>query len=242
VRTPEVWQFEIDKRHPDEVWRLHNFIIKNEQTGEDVGYVLLRAPKEFKYLGIMSYVVGEKSSYLETFDDVMRGIKAFVVDYYRDLPAMMPDAIYFDSGAPEAVDLMIQATPGGRMLPDTYAWYLRVPDYALFFRQIAPALEHRLRGSGANGYTGTFKVGFADLTGIEMTFAGGKLVDVVQRGFDLHEGDVRFPFHTFLNVVFGHHTQAELYHILPDSFANAKARVLLAALFPRQRSAIYPLG
>ncbi|MEO7913506.1 MAG: GNAT family N-acetyltransferase, partial [Roseiflexaceae bacterium] len=34
-----------------------------------------------------------------------------------------------------------------------YAWYVRVPDLPQFIRRIAPALERRLAGSSASGYT-----------------------------------------------------------------------------------------
>jgi predicted N-acetyltransferase YhbS len=241
-RSADLWRFEIAGRHPDEVWRLYPLVIVNTQTNEGVGYVLLRAPKEFKFYAMLSYIVGEKTSYLETFDDVMRGVKAFAEAFYREIPQFMPDVIALDSGVSEAVDTLIQSMPGGRLLPDTYAWYMRIPDIAAFIRHVAPVLERRLCDSGANCYTGSLTVAFSDLTGVEMKFEQGKIIDVVERPFDLYEGDARFAFHTFLNVVFGHRTQEELFHILPETFANGKARVLFNAMFPKQRSWLYPLG
>lgn len=241
-RSADVWRFELTGRHDDEVYKLYTHLIERAETGESVGYIVLRASKEEKFFPVMSYVVGDQASYLETFDDVMRGAKTFAEEFYRDMPKFMPDMILFDTGIHEAVDQIIQGTSGGRVLPDTYAWYIRVADIPAFIQQIAPVLEARLRGSGANAYTGSLKIAFGDLTGVEMTFERGKIVDVVSRLFDLYEGDVRFPYHSFLNILFGHRTQEELYHIFPESHANAKARVLLKALFPKQRAWLFALG
>lgn len=43
----------------------------------------------------------------------------------------------------------------------------------------------------------------------------------------------------FLNVVFDHRTVGELRHILPKTWANTKASVLLPMLFPKRRSWIF---
>lgn len=242
IRTPDLWRFEIAGRHDDEVWKLRVHIIEDAATGEGVGYVALRVPKEFKFYSILSYVVGEKASYLQTFDDVMRGVKTYAQEFYQDKPELMPDAVYFDTGTPEVIDMMLQTMPGGRVMAETYAWYLRIPDISLFIQRVAPVLEQRLHHSGANCYTGDLKIAFGDLNGIEMTFDQGKITDVVSRPFDIYEGDVKYPFHSFLNVVFGHHTPGELLHIFPEARASTKALVLLNALFPKQRSFLFGLG
>lgn len=241
VRTPDQWRFEIAGRRDNEVWKLYIHIIVNHQ-GEDVGYFAMRLANEFQFCACQSYVVGDQASYLDTWSDVTRQMKAHAEEYYQDKPDLMPGAIYFDSGMPEAIDAIVQATPGGRSLTNLYAWYLRVADLSIFIRQIAPVLEQRLKGSGANNYTGSLKIGYYDLTGLEITFEQGKIVDAVQRPFVLYEGDVSFPFHSFLNVLFGHRTWTELDYIYPEAGANAKARVLLDALFPKQRSWINGLA
>jgi predicted N-acetyltransferase YhbS len=242
IRTPDLWRFEIAGRHDDEVWKLRLHIIEDTSTGEGVGYIALRVPKEIKFYSVLNYVVGENASYLQTFDDVMRGVKAYAEAFYEDKPELMPDAIYFDSGAPEAVDMMIQTMPGGRVLADTYAWYMRIPDFPAFIEHVAPVLEQRLSHSGANRYTGNLKIAFGDLDGIEMTFEQGKITGVVSRPFEIYEGDVKFPYHSFLNVVFGHHTADELLHVFPEARASRQARMLLHALFPKQRSFLFGLG
>ncbi|MBC8098167.1 MAG: hypothetical protein H7Y11_01875, partial [Armatimonadetes bacterium] len=241
VRTPEQWRFEITERHADEVWKLNIFVIVNAQ-GEAVGYVAVRAAKEEIFYHCMSYVVGEKSSYLATFDDVLRHLKTFAEGFYATLPEMMPWNIIFDGGMPAAVDLMLQAMPGGRVLGDSYAWYLRVTDTGALIQQLAPVLETRLAESGANAYTGTLLIEFFDLTGLEITFERGKIISAVQRPFDQHEGMAGCPNHSFLNLVFGHRTMSELKHIYPEAGTRRDARVLLDALFPKQRAWLTPLA
>lgn len=243
IRTPDEWRFEISGRHDAEVWNAQLFII-SDQAGDEVGYVMLRLPKEFKYCAVLGYVIGEKSSYLATWGDVTRHIKAFAPEFYQqqNLAHLTPDAIYFDSGSPEVVETILQATGGGRVLASNYAWYLRVEDVGRLLKHLAPALEKRLEGSVAHRYTGTLKIGFYELQGVELTFDQGKLVDAVQRPFVLHEGDVSYPFHSFLNVLFGHRTPVELHYAFPEAWANPTARVLLEVMFPKQRSWVNPLA
>ena len=53
-----------------------------------------------------------------------------------------------------------------------YAFYIHVPDVAAFLTQIKPALEKRLAGSIAAGYTGELKINFYT-SGVRMAFEQG---------------------------------------------------------------------
>ncbi len=55
-----------------------------------------------------------------------------------------------------------------------YAWYVRVADLPALVRHIAPALERRLIGSIAEGYTGEMKLGFYR-GGLRLVFEAGRL-------------------------------------------------------------------
>ncbi|HEX2620689.1 MAG TPA: hypothetical protein VHL11_11085, partial [Phototrophicaceae bacterium] len=158
------------------------------------------------------------------------------------LPDMPANAIVFDSGMPEAIDTFVKSTSSGRHIQNMYAWYLRVADTAAFIRHIAPVLEQRLAGSDANNYTGKLKIAYYDLTGLEITFEQGKIVDAAERKFDLYEGDASFPYYSFLNVLFGHRTFSELQTVYPEVIASPTAQILLQTLFPKQRSWINGLG
>lgn len=235
VRTEAMWQYELHHRSPDAPFYVHPHVIVNAD-GEDVGYIAWTAHPSRNFMGVMSYIVGEKVSYVETFEDVMRGIKTFTEGFYTERPEKKPTRIMFDGGVTATMDTLIERTPSGVARETIYAWYIRVEDIAGFIRKIAPVLERRLVRSGANRFTGTIKIGFYDLTGLTMLFENGCIKDVTHGELFQNDADAAFPYHYFLNVVFGHRTVKELNHILPECYADRTAAVVLGALFPKKRS------
>ncbi len=123
-----------------------------------------------------------------------------------------------------------------------YTWYMRVADLAAFLSHIAPVLERRLAASTMAGHTGRLIV---DMYRYElvMTWEEGKLMGVEQQASTsdkLPRG--RFPDLTFLHLLFGHRTLADLEFAWADCRVHdAEARVLFEALFPRQASCIIPV-
>ncbi len=243
LRSENEWRYELEGRHPDAPFHLYIHIVTNA-SGEDVGFFSVRALPAFKQLGCMHIVIGEKASYLDTFDDILRGIGSFVEAFRQDKPDFAPPLIEFDSSQSPHLDTMFSRTWGVVLRPDAnvYAWYLRVADLGRFIRHVAPVLERRLEGSGANRYTGSLKIGFYDLTGLEITFEQGRIVDAVARAFDQHEGDAEFPYLTFLNVLFGHRSEIDIRAALPETYGTRKAMMLMQALFPRERHYLYALA
>ena len=122
------------------------------------------------------------------------------------------------------------------MQDKVYAWYLRVADVPAFIQHIAPVLEQRLQGSWMNRFTGDVKIGFFKLNGIVISFEDGRVTDVVSARLGQDDPDAALPYDTFLNVLFGYRTVAELGHILPEAHANQKANLLLNILFPKMRT------
>jgi hypothetical protein len=185
-----------------------------------------------------AYVVGDQASYIATFDDVMRATKAWA----ETTLGFVPPLLLFDRGLHPAIDTMVDYKFGGVLNKRIYKWYVRVPDPVAFMRLIQPVLERRLDGSGAHRYSGEFKIGFYNLTGIGLQFEQGKLVDVKTiRGKDGY--NVTFPWHLFWNVVFGDQSAADLRATLPDIDVNGGAdAVLLDALFPKKMSWIEGLA
>lgn len=235
VRTAEMWHYELKHRNPGAPFYVHPYVIVRVD-GEEVGYVTWSAVATRPYLSVLTYIVGENSSYLETFDDVIRGIKSFVEMFFAEHPENKPIRIGFDGGISTALDMLIDRTSSGVVRETIYAWYIRVADIAGFIRAIAPVLERRLVGSGANCFSGQIKISFYDQSGLMLTFDKGRIVDVKQGEVYQGKADAAFPYHSFLNVVFGHRTIAELNHVLPECFANRNAFIVLSALFPKKRS------
>lgn len=125
---------------------------------------------------------------------------------------------------------------------ETYGWYMRVPDVPAFLRHITPVLEQRLADSIAVGHSGELKVSFYR-GGVLMKFSAGRLTFEPWQPQPRAEGDVAFPNLTFLHLLFGHRTPAELRHLYPDFWVDGDdARVLLEALFPKQPSRFWPVS
>lgn len=123
-----------------------------------------------------------------------------------------------------------------------WTWYIRVPDLPAFVRHIAPALERRLAASVMAGYSGALRL---NLYRSQMTlvFDGGTLIEVgTYAPTKVEDGDAHFPDQTFLHVLLGHRTLAELNYLYPDCYAVPEAAVLLGILFPQAPSNPLPLS
>ncbi|MBN1287436.1 MAG: GNAT family N-acetyltransferase [Anaerolineae bacterium] len=128
-----------------------------------------------------------------------------------------------------------------RELP--YAWYIRVPDVPGFVRHIAPALEkHLAAGPTVAGYSGEVNIGFYRRPGLGLKFEAGKLTEVKAIAVTEQEIQAAFPPLVFLKLLFGYRSFDELKYSFPDVWANAEARLVLGALFPKQPSWVRMLG
>jgi len=121
--------------------------------------------------------------------------------------------------------------------PDPYAFYVRVPDLPGFLRTIAPELERRLAASAFAGHTGAVDVNLYR-SGLRLVFDGGRLERVEEWTPDTAtRGDVSFPDLTFLQLLTGQRSLAELEDFLPDCLVSNENRgALIDALFPPEPS------
>jgi GNAT superfamily N-acetyltransferase len=240
VRSERAWRFDLVERSEGTPFSMKVWVIVNNRS-EDVGYVAAYMDETRPSLTCLSYVVGEKSSYLDTFEDVLRALRDNSEAHYKEKtePQPPPSRIYFSSDLSLALDLLIRSTSSGKVQESLYAWYLRVPDIAGFIRQIAPVLERRLNGSAAHRYNGDLNINFYDLTGLTITFEEGRITSATASRMEENNADIRFPYHLFLNVLFGHRTPDEIRHIMPEVYYNRKAAVLMDAMFPRSRACLF---
>ena len=113
-----------------------------------------------------------------------------------------------------------------------YAWYLRVPDLAAFLSHVRPALEKHLVGTPAEGYSGTLTLDFFR-SALRIDFEEGCITAICSlNAKDLTASDASFPDLTFLQLLGGRRTYAQLKESYPDCDASPAAQALLAALFP----------
>lgn len=124
-----------------------------------------------------------------------------------------------------------------------YAWYMRVPDLPVFIQHIAPSLERRLAVSVMAGHSGTLRLNFFKAT-MALKFEQGRLVDVDSfEPQEFEDGDALFPDLSFLQLLFGYRSLAELMYAFADcQVNNAEAKVLLAILFPKRPSQVFANG
>lgn len=231
LRSPDEWRYEITGRSPASAQCMSYQIIVNA-AGEGVGYLeLYDFQWESHLINCSAYVVGDESSYLETFNDVMLAVRQWAIARYGECPAILSIA----AGVHESVDTLVAQTFGGKIQPNEYMWYIRLPDTIAFLHHIRPVLEARLHHSGAHRYTGEFKIGFYDLTGISLRFEQGRLIEITAiRGKDGY--DIAFPWNLFWNVLFGDHTRADIDRLTPETQPTPKGALLLDILFPKQLS------
>jgi hypothetical protein len=135
---------------------------------------------------------------------------------------------------------------GERLAPryePPYAWYLRVEDAAAFVHHIAPVLEGRIARSVLAGYTGEVKIDFYR-GGLRLQWAQGKLAAAEPWRTPAYgeEAGAGCPPLTFLQLLFGYRSLAELRATFPDVWANSEAALLLNILFPLQPSTVPSLG
>jgi hypothetical protein len=237
TRSESLWRYELWGKSERNGNRLDWFIIESA-AGEAVGLLGSSITLWGTRLGITHFELKPGVSWLQVAPSVLRGVKAYGEALAARENKMLAD-LYFGLGEDHP---FCRITP--TRLPEvrrSYAWYLRVPDLLGFLRHIAPALERRLAGSLAAGHTGELKLNFYR-AGLRLAFEGGRLA-AIEPWMPEHadDGSAGFAGQTFLQLLFGYRSLEALRGAFPDCWCDGDdARVLLEALFPKQRSVFWP--
>ncbi len=122
------------------------------------------------------------------------------------------------------------------------AWYIRTSDLRKLVKKLAPVLEHRLASSLAEGHSSTLSLSFVR-DGLMLAFVRGRLTDVTKWDplRETTHASAVFPGRTFLQLLFGYRSLAELRAAHADCWVWDGSEVLLNALFPRLSSHIWPI-
>ncbi|NKB70056.1 MAG: GNAT family N-acetyltransferase [Candidatus Latescibacteria bacterium] len=234
ARTADEWRYEMQRKKT----RHSRTELVVDRMGTAVGFLALTPNAGHCY----KYVVGTASSYLQTFEDVLRGMQGACATAAKEKGEDAPTQISFDDGPPVLKSLL-----GAFYPPLVYAipgcWYLRAASPAALINHLAPVLEQRLEGSAANRYNGRIRIDFYSTKGLEIAFENGR---ISARDIDIAEDqrfavDAGFSHHALLNLIFGHNTLAQLKGVLPDCSANPAATVLLEELFPVMDSQLWAI-
>jgi hypothetical protein len=241
LRTPAVWDYDLDGRSPD---NLHNYrihIIEETASGRPVGYLQLPNGLHGGSMLAYSYELARGHSWLAVTPSIVRYLwetgKARAAAENLECHSFG----FMLGAAHPAYEAL------GRDLPQVappYAFYLRVPDLAGFLGHIRPALEKRLAESIAAGHSRTLKINLYR-SGLKLVLEHGRLAGI-EPWMPVpiaDQGDAGFPGLTFLQLLFGYRSFDELERAFADcTCEEEETRALLNILFPAKPSAVFPLA
>lgn len=211
--------------------------------GERVG-ILLHSREVYKgHHNIQYFELLPAFDWQEVTPFVIRELVRRAPGYANDSIALNALRWYLASNHPMYEILADRFAP----IMGDYAWYIRVPDLPAFLMKIAPIFKKRLAASQFRNYTGTLRLNFFR-DGVALHFKNGTLKsagpwratasDYGQSGY----GSASFPDRTFLKMLFGYRSRAELHAMFPDCLAeNDQIAALLETLFPKQISHVLPI-
>lgn len=231
VRDEAMWKYELVGRSEESITSRHWEIIERMSDHEAVGF-LMRPQLSENYA--MMYEVKPGVSWLDVTPSVVRHLWGFAQELHTIDPKSRLEFGFFLGGEHPVYQVMGDDLP---MVRKPYAYFVRVPDLIGFMRLITPALEKRLASSIAAGHNGELKLSFYK-RGIRLQFENGKLVTIEEWKPTPNEwGDAAFPDLTFLQLLFGYRSYAELRQSYADCWCHSNSnRALLEVLFPKKAS------
>lgn len=242
VRDAEQWRYTFDGQSPENAMARELCVIESAE-GEPVGFLAHPNCLWYDALFVEAYELKPGTSWWDVTPSVMRSLQKTGADYGPYLEADEKqgfNALTFNlGGAHPAYDVAEPWLPQKR---DPYAWYIRVADVADFLRTISPVLEARLAKSVMVGYSGELRLNFYR-DGVIVTFDRGRITAVKPWEFPGSAGNsAKFPDLTFLHLLFGHHSYAEIGAMYVDCGGRHEHKLLLDALFPKQSSAVWAVS
>jgi hypothetical protein len=237
------WRWLLEGQNPEgaEGWRV---MMIADAAKSAVGYLLRSRRRWGEAVRVAALWVDEGVPLVGVLPSVMRALRVQA----ETMPTMLrpntppPSKIAFGL---EGAHPVYDALGALASVDPPYGWYVRVPDLPRFIRQIAPALERRLAGSIAAGYTGDLRIDFYR-GGLRLAFDRGRIAAAEHWNARAErwgpKAQAGFPPLVFLQLLFGRRSLAELRHAFPDAWADGDApRALLEGMFPARPSWVLPL-
>jgi hypothetical protein len=235
LRNEKAWKYALNLSQPETIGYKQYYLIET-LVGEPVGYVEYIPFTSSKRFLCNEFAVLPGYSLRMVVEFFLRHVKAQAEELNKGQTVSYSDISFGFGEAHPLYEVLGQQLE--RQI-NAYTWYIRVPDLPGFIRHISPVLERRLRNSHMEGYSGSLRLNFYR-SHLALTFNKGQLTEVGTFVPDkLNGGDARFPYLTFLHLLFGHRTLDELNHIYPDCYAsNERIKLLVGILFPKQASQV----
>lgn len=242
-RDAETWRHEIAGRTAGAVtavgWR-----IVERHGGTPVGVVAHHTSLFDGTLTVRQAELGDAASWFEVGPSLLRYLRK-TGQAYAAQDGQRWSAFSLNLGVEHpAYGALHSRLP--RVVPP-YAWYVRVADVACFLRRVRPALERRLAQSDLRAFTGDLHLSFYT-HGVRLGFESGRITTVEpwRPGSDVANepaNEVAFPNLTFLHLLMGHRSFAELNAFFADCGAkNDRSRALASALFPQRPSHVWAVS
>lgn len=236
-RDAAFWRFDAFGRHEKSGLASDHFLIVPEAKPETpVGAVILARRLWGTRLGVRFLEIAPGTPIVSVAPSLLRALDA-IGPQMAARTGKAYDAIVFELGAEHP---LYNAIPDA--LPheeQPYAWYVRIADLPRFLNAIAPALERRLAASPEAGWSGDLHLSFYR-GGVKLHVEGGRVAAESWRPGHAEDGDALFPDLTFLKVLLGYRSLADLRYAYPDCIVESPgARALLPILFPKRHSHIW---
>jgi hypothetical protein len=236
LRDEQIWRYEMVEAHRESAYARHFYVIETAE-GAPVAYA------EYYYwnrqLHVREFAALPGHSWRAAALFLLRHLTRKAAERSASQEKSVRNIVFHFGSDHPVYDALARELP---ITDPPYCWYMRVADLPGFLQHIAPVLERRLAESIMAGHSGTLKLNLYRQR-LALRFEAGKLAEIGDyEGKRLEEGDAAFPEFTFLHLLFGHRSLAELRYIFVDCWANEEATVLLPILFPKRPSHLIELG
>ena len=234
-----LWHYEISGKRQYNINRRELFIIEDKQK-EAVGFIAI-PPLKWGHSNMLNlFEIAEGVAWADVAPSVIRFLWQNGLEKAAEQDAEQKIFGFWLGESHPAYAVAASRLPRERK---PYAFYTRIPDLAAFLKVIQPVLEARLAKSAFMNYTGELKLSFY-LDGLLLKFEKGQITEISNLSCDeLEKSQAQFPPHTFLHLVFGHRTVAELSKTHIDcATQNEETANLINALFPKKPSEVWPIS
>lgn len=235
--TPQIWRYELFGKSKENVNR-HEIRIIQTAAGEPVGWLLLPNEQWGRMMAAGGYELKAGISWAEVTPSVVRFLMQVGPQFAEPGQATESYGLWLGEDHP-AYAAAAHYLPNIR---PCYAWYIRIPDLPDFIRLVAPALERRLAASAWVGWSGELLISFYR-DGLKIKFDRGRL-ESVESYRPVHEVEdtAAFPDLTFLEMLFGRRSFAELRYARPDCWGRNDLYDLFDTLFPRRPTDLFGIS
>lgn len=222
-RNEAIWNYILSEEDGQQGAQ-ETFLVHNPQT-EIVGY--FRVAK----FGFGSGLIVDEASLLP------QPAVVAVIHWLKQL-ASERDKPYLRLSMTDTCPLISVAQGWGAQSEGRYAWQIKFPNIAQFFRKIGPVLNERLAASPFAGLDRSVVINLYKRA-YELKFEHGQLVNVQTIGFHDGSSTLSIPPNQLVPLVLGYKSRTELADFYPDLSCFGQNQMLIDTLFPKMEAFIH---